>query len=114
MSNLNTYMKNNDGVDITPQEVDCSICLIPRSEWGPSCMRCKKRVCLDCYNLCLSTHNDYPLIVYSCGLCRAKRTVDDVCFEEVDYRTLSKATLAKICLLYRKKLMGEYESSDED
>lgn len=110
----NHYIKNNDGVDITPTEKECQICLVNRSQWGQACQRCHKRVCLDCYNMCLSLHEDYPTVVYKCGLCRCTRQVDDICYEEIDYRTLSKATLAKICLMYRKKLSGEYESSDED
>jgi len=98
---------------IKKEDVNCGICCIDRDLFW-ECKRCRKCVCKDCVSHDLKIHDLYPVCVYSCSYCRHVQQIDELFHEQIDYFNMDKSTLSKICLLYKKKLMGVFEENSND
>ena len=94
-----------------PEPNNCPICLIEREDWY-KCNRCQKRVCIDCRNHDLSIHETYPTVIWPCCHCRYKQQIDGLEDELSDYQKLGTATLAKMVLLYKKKISLDWTQLD--
>lgn len=92
-----------------PEANNCPICLIERDQWH-RCHRCQKRVCIDCRNHDIKIHADFPTVMWQCCHCRHQQQLDGVEYEVFDYQKMDKATLAKMVLLYKKKLCVDYDT----